>query len=69
MVYMQQHLESGNWAAFLQLAINATYLQGCLAHMYFQGVRARALNVIATAGDQAVSALIGSTVRNDLWAS
>ena len=62
-VSMQQHLESGNWAAFLQLATNATYLQGCLAHMYFQGVRARALNVIAAAGEDASSGLIWSTAR------
>ena len=49
-VSMQQALESGNWSAFLKLATSAPYLQGCLAHMYYQGVRARALNVIVAAG-------------------
>ena len=65
-VSMQQHLESGNWAAFLQLATSATYLQGCLAHMYFQGVRARALNVIVAAGEHAASAL--SVLHSDALA-
>ena len=53
-VSMHQALESGNWSAFLKQATSAPYLQGCLAHMYFQGVRATALNVMAAAGEHAL---------------
>lgn len=47
---MQQALGSGAWVAFLGAATHAPYLQGCLAHMYFPGVRARALSVLASTG-------------------
>jgi hypothetical protein len=47
---MQQALTLGNWRVFLRLGMDAPYLQGCLAHMYFPGVRARALNAMVAAG-------------------
>ena len=62
-VWMQQALESGNWSAFLKLATRAPYLQGCLAHMYYQGVRARALNVIVAAGG--VQGMLGAAALQD----
>ena len=62
-VSMQQALESGNWSAFLKLATSAPYLQGCLAHMYYQGVRARALNVIVAAGG--VQGMLGAAALQD----
>lgn len=65
-VQMQLKLGYGDWAAFFQLATNATYLQGCLAHMYFQGVRARALNAIAAAGKRAWDTLILLTVTQNV---
>ena len=65
-VQMQLKLGYGNWAAFFQLATNATYLQGCLAHMYFQGVRARAVNAIAAAGKRAWDVLVLLTVTQNV---
>lgn len=47
---MQRALDSGTWVAFFRLATRAPYLQGCLAHMYFRGVRAKALTVLASTG-------------------
>lgn len=47
---MQRALDSGTWVAFFRLATRAPYLQGCLAHMYFRGVRAKALSVLASTG-------------------
>lgn len=47
---MQRALDSGAWVAFFRLATHAPYLQGCLAHMYFRGVRAKALTVLASTG-------------------
>jgi hypothetical protein len=47
---MQRALDSGAWVAFFRLATHAPYLQGCLAHMYFRSVRAKALTVLASTG-------------------
>ena len=47
---MQGALEAGAWAPFLRAALGAPYLQACLAHMYFAGVRARALTTLAATG-------------------
>ncbi len=47
---MQQAIESGAWVTFLRMATDAPYLQGCLAHMYFPSVRARALAVLGSTG-------------------